>query len=175
MLVRLAREEEYVAAGHLTVAGYDADDYLIKPDGDYDQRYADWLVDAPSRGRDGHLLVAVDGEELLGTTTWCPPGSPYRELATQDHQGEFRTLAVSPAARGRGIGTALVSDCLLRAKEMGLTEMMICSLDDMAPAHRLYESFGFVRRPELDWSPVPGVQLWAFSLQLDPMEEGLTA
>ena len=166
MQVRLAREDEYVAAGVLTVAAYDAHDYLTKPDGTYDQRYADWLVDAASRGRDGDLLVAVDGNDLLGTATWCPPGSRYRELATQDHQGEFRTLAVSPEARGRGVGTAIITDCLRRAESLGLTEVLLCSLQEMTPAHRLYESFGFGRRPELDWSPVEGVDLWAVSMPL---------
>lgn len=166
LVVRLAREQEYGAIGDLTVAGYDAEGYLVKPDGSYDQRYADWLHDASARGRDGDLLVAVEGDTLLGTATWCPPGSPYRELATRDDQGEFRTLSVAPEARGRGVGRALVADCLRRGRELGLTEMLLCSLTAMGPAHRLYESFGFARRPELDWSPAEGVHLWAFSLAL---------
>ncbi len=33
-------------------------------------------------GRNSVLLVAAEGDELLGTATWCPPGSPDRELAT---------------------------------------------------------------------------------------------
>ncbi|MCW2840562.1 MAG: hypothetical protein JWR55_2045 [Aeromicrobium sp.] len=36
----------------------------------------------------------------------------------------------------------------------------------MAPAHPLYLSMGFQRRPELDWSPEPAVRLLAFSLSL---------
>ena len=40
--------------------------------------------------------------------------------------------------------------------------MVLSSLLEMRPAHRLYESFGFVRRPELDRVPEPGVTLWAF-------------
>ncbi|MEJ7635199.1 GNAT family N-acetyltransferase [Aeromicrobium sp.] len=151
MLVRVALEDEYVAVGTLTVAGYDADG---------------WLADAAPRGRDSVLLVATEGDELLGTVTWCPPGAPTRELAVEDHQGEFRTLSVAPGARRRGVGRALVSSCLDRARALLLTEVLLCSLNDMTPAHRLYESFGFVRRPELDWSPFPGVSLWAFSLEL---------
>ncbi len=166
MLIRTAREDEYAAVGALTVTGYDADGYLIKPDGAYDDRYSSWLADAAPRGRDSVLLVATDGEELLGTVTWCPPGAPTRELAIEDHQGEFRTLSVAPGARRRGVGRALVAECLDRARALGLTEVVICSLTEMAPAHRMYESFGFARRPELDWSPVPGVHLWAFSLTL---------
>ena len=37
----------------------------------------------------------------------------------------------------------------------------------MRAAHRLYERTGFRRLPERDWSPRPGVQLLAYSLELD--------
>lgn len=166
-VVRLAREDEYDTVGALTVAGYDAEGYLVTPDGLYDHGYADWLADAAPRGRDSVLLVAADGDELLGTVTWCPPGSPARELATQDHQGEFRTLSVAPSTRRSGVGRALVADCLNRARATGLTQVLLCSLTEMTPAHRLYESFGFTRLPELDWFPKDDVHLWAFSLDLE--------
>ena len=161
--VRSARDDELAAAGALMVAGYDADGYLVRPNGTYDDLYAGWLADTASRGADGSLLVAVEGDRMLGAVTWCPPGSPARELATEPHQGEFRTLAVDPAARGRGVGRALVEACFDRARQLGMTEMIICSLTDMVPAHRLYTSLGFVRRPELDWSPAEGIDLLAFS------------
>lgn len=166
MLVRPAREDEYAAVGALTVAGYDADDYLVHPDGSYDHDYAGWLADAAARGRDADLLVAADDEQLLGCVTWCPYGSPFAQLATQPHQGEFRTLSVAPEARGRGVGRALVLECLARGRAADLTEVLLASVDVMLPAHRLYTSLGFLRRPELDWRPKPGVTLWAFSLTL---------
>jgi ribosomal protein S18 acetylase RimI-like enzyme len=164
--VRIAREDEYAAVGALTVAGYDADGYLVTSDGRYDDDYAGWLADTAPRGRQSILLVAVEGHELLGTVTWCQPGSPDRQLAIADNQGEFRTLSVAPKGRRRGVGRALVVDCIDRARATGLTEVMLCSLSVMKPAHTLYESLGFVRRPELDWSPLPDVRLWAFSLDL---------
>jgi hypothetical protein len=37
----------------------------------------------------------------------------------------------------------------------------------MAAAHRLYARLGFVRVPERDWEPVPGVQLLGFRLDLE--------
>jgi len=164
--VRVAREDEYAAVGALTVAGYDADGYLVFPDGSYDHVYAGWLADAAARGRDDVLLVATAGDELWGTITWCPFGSASSQLAQHPHQGEFRTLSVDPAARGRGVGRALVAACLGRARAAGLTEVLLCSLSDMLPAHRLYTSLGFARRPELDWCPEPGVDLWAFSIDM---------
>ena len=166
MLIRPAREEEHAAVGALTVAGYDANGYLTYPDGTFDDAYAGWLADAASRARNSTVLAAFDGDELVGTVTWCPYGSADAQLAMEPHQGEFRTLSVAPGARGRGIGRALVEDCLARARAAGLTEVLLFSLQEMLPAHRLYAGLGFVRRPDLDWSPEPGVNLWAFSLTL---------
>jgi GNAT superfamily N-acetyltransferase len=166
VLIRPAREDEYDAVGALTVAGYDADGYLTYPDGTFDHGYAGWLADAASRAQNSTLLAAFDGDDLVGTVTWCPYGSADAQLAKEPHQGEFRTLSIAPVARGRGIGRALVEACLDRARSAGLTEVLLFSLEEMLPAHRLYAQLGFVRRPDLDWSPEPGVNLWAFALTL---------
>ena len=42
----------------------------------------------------------------------------------------------------------------------------MCSAAYMTTAHRIYERLGFTRLPERDWSPRPGVDLYAFSLDL---------
>jgi GNAT superfamily N-acetyltransferase len=164
--LRPALPAEAEAVGALTVAGYDADAYLTLPDGSFDHEYAGWLADGVTRARDGVLIVAVDGDDLLGTVTWCPPGSPFREISTHDDQAEFRTLSVAPEARGRGVGSALVDWCISEARSTGIAELLLCSLPEMTPAHRLYVSRGFVRRTDLDWSPFAGVTLWGFSLTL---------
>ena len=75
-------------------------------------------------------------------------------------------LAVDPAAQGRGVGAALVTACVDRARERGATAIVISSRDFAKSAHRLYQRMGFVRVPELDWSPEPGVQLIALRLEL---------
>ena len=71
-------------------------------------------------------------------------------------------LAVAPSARGRGVARALVEHCFTRARELGLEDMVICSMSRMTAAHRLYDAMGFVREPALDWEPVPDVLLLAF-------------
>lgn len=166
--IRQARGDELAAVGALTVDGYDSEGYLLRDDGTRDEGYAAWLADAARRSREAVLLVAVERDVLLGTVTWCPPGSRNREVATHDHQGELRTLAVAPAARGRGVGGALVDRCLAEAGSAGLTEVVLSSLPQMVPAHRLYAARGFVRRPELDWRPHPDVPLWVFSRPVGP-------
>jgi len=46
------------------------------------------------------------------------------------------------------------------------TALALCSLEAMAPAHRIYERMGFARAPERDWQPVPGLTLVSYLLQL---------
>lgn len=166
LAIRRVRPEEYDDAGDLIVASYGHNDYLVLPDGRYDDDYAAELHAVDRRDRDAEVWVVLDGDEILGCVTWCPIGSSYREVSVADDQAEFRGLAVAPAARGRGAGRAIVQWCLRRARDEFFTEVVICSLPEMQPAHRLYESLGFTRRPDLDWSPIKGVVLWGFSAAL---------
>ncbi|CAN5265654.1 GNAT family N-acetyltransferase [soil metagenome] len=166
MEIRPARPEEFAEAGRVTEEAYEAEGFLVASDGSYDHDYAAWLRDGAARAALATLVVAADDDSLLGTVMWCPLGSPFRELAKEPEQAEFRTLAVSVATRGRGVGRALVSYCIDRARAEGHTTVVISSLPSMKNAHRLYESLGFDRRPDLDWSPKPGVALWGFSYTL---------
>ncbi|KAA1424011.1 GNAT family N-acetyltransferase [Mumia zhuanghuii] len=162
-MVRPVRPEEYARAGAIVVAAYRAEGYLRFSDGSEDVAYAAKLADVETRAQDSEVAVVELDGRLVGTVTWCSPGSTMRELATRDDQGEFRMLGVDPAAAGLGVGTAMVRWCLARAESDGLREVVISSLPDMAPAHRLYAAHGFVRREDLDWSPVPGTELIGFS------------
>ena len=122
-------------------------------------------ADAAGRARDAELWVAVEDDRVLGSVTDCPPGSPWREVAGPD-EGEFRMLAVDPAAGGRGVATALVRHVLDGWRARGARAVVLSTLPDMAAAHRLYARFGFVRVPARDWSPVPGVELLVYELEL---------
>ena len=156
MEVRLARPEELDAVGELTVRAYA--EYTRGPHDPYEAR----LRDAASRARAAELWVAVDGDRLLGSVTCCPPGSSYREVSRPD-EGEFRMLAVAPEARGTGAGTTLARHCEERARAHGAVGMALSSLAVMTAAHRIYERLGYARDPGRDWSPLPGVELLAFS------------
>jgi GNAT superfamily N-acetyltransferase len=162
-VVRAARSDEIADAGAVTLAAYHAAGMAVGG-------YADELSDTASRAAAAELLVAVESADpdhrVLGTVTFCPDGSRYREIARAD-EAEFRMLAVRPDAQGRGIGRALTVACIDRARAQGFRALVLSTPAGAAVPHRLYESMGFVREPARDWSPVPGVDLIAYSLALD--------
>jgi ribosomal protein S18 acetylase RimI-like enzyme len=159
--IRRATPADHAAVGEVTVAAYA--DHLTGPD----DAYAARLRNAAARDLEAELWVATEGdpEEVLGSVTVCPDGSPWREIALGD-EGEFRMLAVAPSAQGRGVGEALASFCLDRFREQGAPAVVLSSSVGMTAAHRLYERLGFTRLPERDWSPVPGVDLIAYRKDL---------
>jgi ribosomal protein S18 acetylase RimI-like enzyme len=159
--VRFARDDEHDAVGELTVAAYREDRLLTGDDG-----YVPVLADAARRAVFADLVVAADPETdaLLGTVTFCLSGTAYAELA-QEGEAEFRMLAVSPQARRRGVGEALVRGCVSRARALGATRLVLSTLPSMHAAHALYERLGFVRDPARDWQ-VGDVVLIAYVLAL---------
>ena len=159
-VVRPVGPSELEAVGRLTSDVYVGDGFVEVSDG-----YVLELVDTPRRVREAEVWVAVEDEQVLGSVTFCPLGSSYREIA-RDDEGEFRMLAVSPRARGRGVGRLLVETCVERATELGYAGLRLSSMDRMTDAHRLYERLGFRRSPEDDWEPVPGVLLLAYETRL---------
>jgi ribosomal protein S18 acetylase RimI-like enzyme len=158
MEIRLATAAELAAVGELCVTAY-------QPFLHDDHVYVETLRDAPTRAEAAELLVAADGAALLGTVTFVPDGGPLGEIATPE-EAEFRMLAVDPAARGRGVGMALMRHVVAEARRHGKRGIVCSSLAEMRAAHRIYERLGFRRVPERDWSPVPGVALLAFAVAL---------
>jgi ribosomal protein S18 acetylase RimI-like enzyme len=162
VLVRTARPAEYDAVGELTVTVY-VEAGFLRPGSAYVHK----LRDAASRAEKAELLVAVsDDGALLGSVTYAPGGSPYAETAEADDEAGFRMLVVDPAARGRGVGEALVRACIERARAAGARTLRLSTQPQMAAAHRLYERLGFTRTPDRDWDPEPDVHLLTYELEL---------
>jgi GNAT superfamily N-acetyltransferase len=153
IIIRLARADELDEVGRLTAETYLGDGFL-RPG----NPYVEVLRDAASRAAKAELWVAEVGGAIVGTVTFCPPGSVYRQAAAES-EGEFRALAVAASARGRGIGRRLVELCFARCRAFGFTQLVLLSQDAMQSAHRLYAALGFTRDETLDWSPQPGVAL----------------
>jgi GNAT superfamily N-acetyltransferase len=160
--IREATPADYDAVARLTVAAYRALSTWV---GD---EYAGELADVVGRAASGAtILVAEDGDgRVVGAVTLVLPPSPFFEWAHGiDGDCGFRMLAVDPTAQGRGVGPALVDECLRRSRAAGRRRMLIGSTPWMTTAHRIYQRVGFVRRPDLDqqWGDITG---WAFVLDL---------
>ncbi len=164
MEIRLVAPAELEEVARLTAEVYVGEGYLDEGDG-----YVLELVDTARRAREAEVWVAVEDGRVLGSVTFCPVGSAYREIA-RDDEGEFRMLAVSPSARGRGLGRELVALCLQRSRELGYAGIRMSTMDQMTSARRIYETLGFTRSPEDDWSPAPGVHLLAYAATLRPAD-----
>lgn len=162
--IRQARSDELAAIGELTAKAYLEDGLLHLGEAD---PYLAELRDARRRSEHAVVLVATDRhtEDLLGAVTYVGGGGEFANIARAG-EGEFRMLAVCAAGRGRGVGEALVRACLARAREQGLHRVVLSSQQSMHTAHRLYGRLGFVRTPERDWEPVPGLTLWTFGLDV---------
>lgn len=154
-------ETDLVAAcGALVAAVYGGEKLLEDEEG-----YLSTVADARPRAAEAVLLAALDGDRLLATATYATSGNRYAELA-RPGEAEMRMLAVAPDARGRGVGRTVTRACLDRARSEGCTRFVLSSGPRMTAAHRMYEGMGFVRSPERDWSPVPGVDLVTYGFDL---------
>lgn len=157
MDIRDARPDEYGHIGELRVAAYRADGLL-------NEGYADTLRVLATDGT-GEILAAVDDGRLLGTVTlvtW-PNGG---EVLRAPGEGEIRALAVAAAARGRGIGRALLAAVMRRAAEREVRDLLLLTQPDMVAAQHLYAEAGFGRRPDRDYEFDSGFLLIAFGLSL---------
>ena len=156
--VRPARPDEHGEVGDLLARVYE-------DEGWGSGAYLDVLRDVAGRAEQAHVLVAADGDRLLGSVTVATRGGPTAEHAGPG-EAVVRMLVTTPDARGRGAGTALVAACLEAARRDGCTRVRLSTQPGMAAAHRVYERLGFSRTPEHDWEPEPGLTLLTYALDL---------
>ncbi len=128
------------------------------------REYADWLgIDLSFQGFEPELAslpgkyAPPTGELMLAC---APAGDALGCVAVRPLEGpaicEMKRLYVRPAARGLGMGAALVGAIIKSAEELGYAEMRLDTLPTMPEALALYERFGFVRIPAYYHNPVPG-------------------
>lgn len=87
----------------------------------------------------GHILFAVDeADHALGTVALKHEGDGVYELTK---------MAVSPAARGRGVGRLLMDAALDLYRSLPARELFLESSSLLGPALALYESVGFRHHP----------------------------
>lgn len=164
--IRDARREDRDAARKITLSAFQQYAAVMPPprwEG-YRENILATLTDvAPAQ----QIIVEKEGI-ILGSVLLYPPGTAF---STPDEGPvtcpEVRLLAVAPEARGQGIGTALMRECIRRARLLGAVCLNLHTTDMMQVAMRMYERMGFVRAPELDFHPYPSITVKAYRLELD--------
>ena len=104
------------------------------------------MLDAPGDyvlRKGGAILVALTGEKVVGVCALLAAGAETFELAK---------MAVSDAAQGRGVGTALGRAAIDRARSLGARRLFLESNTSLAPAMALYAKLGFRK---IDAGPSP--------------------
>lgn len=74
-------------------------------------------------------------------------------------EAQLRWFLVHPDVRGRGLGRRLVEEALAFCRDAGYTSVYLWTVSPLAPAARLYESFGF-RKTEKK----PRGKMWGVTL-----------
>lgn len=151
LTIRVAEGDDLAQVGELTVQAY-LSDALVDPD----HWYVDELRDAQRRATQATVLVAVEGDQVLGTITLAPHGTPYAEIAGPGEL-ELRMLAVHPDARGRRIGEKLMRAAIERGLGWGAHAVVLSTMPEMRSAQRVYDRMGLRRTPERDWSGESGL------------------
>ncbi|HWO73530.1 MAG TPA: GNAT family N-acetyltransferase, partial [Dehalococcoidia bacterium] len=143
LVIREARPSEAEAVGRLVQAAYAQYESSYPPEAW--KRYFEML------GRmDGHLekaqvLIAEIGGRLAGSVTFYPDGSLSGQGEWPPRWAGMLRLAVLPEHRGRGVGRALVEECIARCRKLGIETLGLHTTEWMDVARGMYERMGFVR------------------------------
>lgn len=143
--LRQAVETDVAAVGDLTVSAYVEAGHLSA-----DSPYQRTLRNV--RPRLDATLVATMGDRIVGAVAVMPAGHRFAEIS-RPGEWEFRFLAVSGTAWGKGVGRALVAAAEQRARDAGAEAMMLFVIDINTRAQELYARLGYARVSERDWSP----------------------
>ena len=169
LLVRDARPDDRDAIRDVTLAAYQ--EYAPGMQGFWEGYRRNILASLDDVGEAEQLVAARDGA-VVGTVLLYPPRR--MEIAKgkwlEMPWPEVRLLAVAPTERGRGVGAALMRECVRRVGRAGGRVLSLHTTALMQAALRMYTRMGFVRAPELDFHPMPGTTVMGFRLDLGEPE-----
>jgi len=165
--IRDARTDDSDAVRDLTLAAYQ--EYAVIMQAHWES-YRQGILATLANVQPAEQIVAEEGDTLVGTVLLFPAGTV---LTTPDGASvtlaspEIRLLAVAPAARGHGIGAALVRECMHQAHQAGNAAVTLHTTEMMQTAMQMYVRMGFVRAPELDFHPAPEITVKGYRYRFD--------
>jgi GNAT superfamily N-acetyltransferase len=167
LYIRDARPSDRSAIEAVTLAAYQQ--YAARMPA-YWEGYRQNILATLTDVQTAEQIVAEEQSTIVGTVLLYPAGTAIATPAGVQFSlasPEVRLLAVEPAARGQGIGAALMHECSRRARAWGAPALTLHTADFMQAAIRLYERLGFERAAELDFQPAPGAILKGYRLSLE--------
>ena len=97
---------------------------------------------------EGELLVAVEGEDVLGMIAY------HRH---SDTRCEMKRLYVKSSCRGMKLGEKLVEELMVHARQAGYKEMVLDTIVPLQSAIHLYKKLGFAECEPYYHNPMPDV------------------
>ena len=164
LIIRNARPDELDEVSLLLRDAYQQYENSIPPE--RWKQYLEDIVDVRSRLDESDLIVAELKRRLVGCVTLYLDGSKSFPEVWPAGWAVVRLLAVHPEHRGHAIGHALMEECIRRCRQAKVTTIGLHTAEIMAVAQKMYERMGFVRFPESDFHPAPGITVMAYRLQL---------
>ena len=147
LAVRTAGPAEHRAIREIVTGAYRQYRHELAP-GAYSRYLAD-LLDLDRHADHGHLYVAEADGRILGSAAFYPDSS-VQDFGWPRGWAGGRALAVHPAARGRGVASALLTTCERLARNHGAPVFAFHTGSFMRHAIALYQKFGYSRAPEFD-------------------------
>ena len=98
----------------------------------------DFLSRAYAAPRSAFFVIEI-GDDVVGGAGIAPLAGGAADTC------ELRKMYFLPTARGRGLGSALLTHCLQAARSAGFARCYLETLARMTEAARLYERHGFER------------------------------
>jgi GNAT superfamily N-acetyltransferase len=164
MIIREALESELPYIREQRVSSYE--EHAVKiPEGHWQALKQAISSKADLQPGVDRLVAEIDGR-IVGSVALFPAKTDaYEGYVEELDYPEIRMLAVSPKARGKGVASALISECIKLAKVKGYNSIGLHTGQFMETAMRLYERLGFERLPQYDFEPADdGIVVKAYRL-----------
>ncbi|MFT4415687.1 GNAT family N-acetyltransferase [Fredinandcohnia humi] len=166
MIIRDAKEDELTFIREQRIAAYLEHAQAIPEE--HWQTLLQAISSEADRQSGVELIVCELEQNIVGSVVLFPAKTDaYEGFLEELDYPEIRMLAVAPEARGKGVASALLSECIQRSKVKGYQTIGLHTGDFMQNALKLYEKHGFERLPQYDFEPAnDGIIVKAFRLSI---------